>query len=102
MPEELAVLQGLLKSRMGNGGKRDFVQVLRLMENFRKQEVHSAVRDAIRLKVVSFDAVKDLVLCRIDGRPPWLDMELYPYLPRANVTTTSTRDYMTILAESRS
>ena len=102
MPEEFAVLRRLLESRMGKGGKRDFVQVLRLMENFRKQEVHSAVRDAIRLGAVSFDAVKHLVLCRIEGRPPRLDMELYPYLPRANVTTTSTRDYMILLAESRS
>jgi len=102
LPEEFAVLRRLLESRMGQRGKREFVQVLRLMENFRKQEVHSAVRDAIRLGAVSFDAVKHLVLCRIEGRPPRLDMELYPYLPRANVTTTSTRDYMTLLAGSRS
>ena len=72
------------------------------MENSRKQEVHSAVRDALGLGAVSFDAVKHLVLCRIEGRPPRLDMELYPYLPRANVMTTSTRDYMTLLAGSRS
>ena len=102
MPEEFAVLRRLLKSWMGKGGKRDFVQVLRLMENFLKQEVHSAVRDAIRLGAVSFDAVNDLVLSRIDGRPPRLNMELYPYLLRANVTTTSTRDYRTLLAASRS
>ena len=102
LPEEFAVLRRLLESRMGKGGKREFVQVLRLMENFRKQEVHSAVRDALRLGAVSFDAVKHLMLCKIEGRPPRLDMELYPYLPRANVTTTSTRDYMTLLAGSRS
>jgi len=102
LPEEFAVLRRLLESRMGKRGKREFVQVLRLMENFRKQEVHSAVRDALRLGAVSFDAVKHLVLCRIEGRPPRLDMELYPYLPKANVTMTSTRDYMTLLAGSRS
>ena len=75
---------------------------LRLMENFQPEEVHDAVRDAIRLGAVSFDAVKHLVLCRIEGRPPRLDMELYPYLPRTNVATTSTRDYMALLAGSRS
>ena len=78
------------------------VQVPRLMENFQPEEVHDAVRDAIRLGAVSFDAVKHLVLCRIEGRPPRLDMELYPYLPRTNVATTSTRDYMALLAGSRS
>ena len=32
--------------------KREFVQVLRLMENFQPEEVHDAVRDAIRLGAV--------------------------------------------------
>ncbi len=102
LPDEFGVLRRLLESRMGKRGKREFVQVLRLMENFRKQEVYDAVRDALRLGAVSFDAVKHLVLCRIEGRPPKLDLELYPYLPKAIVTTTSTRDYMTLLAGSRS
>jgi len=101
LPEEFGVLRRMLESRMGKRGKREFVQVLRLMENFREEEVHSAIRDALRLGAVSFDAVKHLVLCRIEGRPPRLDLELYPYLPKANVTTTSTRDYMTLLAGSR-
>ena len=74
LPEEFGVLRRLLESRMGKRGKREFVQVLRLMENFRKEEVHDAVRDALRLEAVSFDAVKHLVLCRIEGRPPRLDL----------------------------
>ena len=41
---------------------------------------------------ISFDAVKHLVLSRLEGRPPRLDLELYPYLPRVRVSTTSTRD----------
>ena len=38
---------------------------------------------------MSFDAVKHLLLCRIEKRPPKLDLDIYPYLPRANVATTS-------------
>jgi hypothetical protein len=102
LPEEFGVLRRLLESRMGKRGKREYVQVLRLMENFKQAEVYDAVRDAIRLGAFSFDAVKHLVLCRIEGRPPRLDLELYPYLPKANVATTSTRDYMSLLAGSRS
>ena len=56
------------------------------------------MQDALRLGALSFDAVKHLVLCRLEGRPPRLDLELYPYLPRVRVSTTSTRDYMTLLA----
>ena len=93
LPEEFGTLRRLLESRMGRRGKREFVQVLRLMETFTQQEVQAAVQDALRL-----GAVKHLVLCRLEGRPPRLDLELYPYLPRVRVGTTSARDYMTLLS----
>ena len=83
---------------MGWGGKWEYVQALRLLETFSQQEVHAAIRDAIRLRALSFDVVKHLVLCRLEGRPPRLDLELYPYLPRVRVGATSARDYMTLLS----
>ena len=48
------------------------------------------------LGAISFDAVKHLALCRLEGRPPRLDLELYPFLPK--VSTTSARDYMSLLS----
>jgi hypothetical protein len=45
---------------MGNRGKREFVQVLRLMEVFSEVIVATAALDAIRLSAISFDAVKQL------------------------------------------
>ena len=83
---------------MGRRGKREFVQVLRLLEHLSHQEVYAAVRDAIRLGAISFDAVKHLVLCRLEGRPPRLDLELYPYLPRVRVSATCAWDYMSLLS----
>ena len=83
---------------MGRRGKRELVQVLRLLESFTLEEMHSAVRDAPRLGAISFDAVKHLALCRLEGRPPRLDVELYPYLPRVRANTTSAGDYMTLLS----
>ena len=59
----------------------------------------TGVRDAIARGAIGFDAVKHLVLCRIERRPPRLDMTIYPYLPKANVATTSARSYMDLLAE---
>ena len=85
---------------MGRRGKREFVQVLRLMEEFRREEVCEGVRDALRLGAISFDAVKHLVLCRIEGRPQRLDLELYPYLPKVSVTKTSAGDYMALMSGS--
>ena len=82
---------------MGKRGKREYVQVLRLMEPFRIEDVAAAVRNAIERGAIGFDAVKHLVLCRIERRPPRLDLSIYPYLPRAMVATTSARDYMGLL-----
>ncbi len=102
LPEEYRTLRRLLESRMGRRGKREFVQVLPLLENFSHQEVHHAVQDAVqdalRLGAISFDAVKHLLLCRLEGKPPHLDLDLYPYLPRVTVKTTSATDYMTLLS----
>jgi hypothetical protein len=46
------------------------------------------VRDAIDCGTIGFEAVKHLVLCRLERRPPRLDLTAYPYLLRATVATT--------------
>jgi transposase len=97
LPEEFATLRRLLEARMGKQGKREFVQVLRLMEVFRADEVAAAVRDAIARGAIGFDAVKHLVLSRIERRPPRLDMTVYPYLPQAHVAMTSAKTYLGLL-----
>ncbi len=97
LPEAFANLRRLLEARMGKAGKREYVQVLRLLETFALAEVHGAIRDALRLGAIGYDAVKHLVLCRVERRPPRLDLDLYPYLPRARVTTTSATSYMSLL-----
>jgi len=98
LPEVFATLRRLMEARMGKAGKREYVQVLRLLETFRLAEVEAAIDDALKLGAIGFDAVKHLVLCRIERRPPRLDLELYPYLPRARVSTTSARSYMSLLS----
>jgi hypothetical protein len=82
---------------MGKAGKREYVQVLRLVETFDLEALHGAVKDALRLGAIGYDAVKHLVLCRIERRPPKLDLDVYPYLPRANVTITAAASYMSLL-----
>jgi hypothetical protein len=44
----------------------------------------------------------NLLLCRIEKRPPKLDLDIYPYLPRANVATTSPASYKSLMAEGQS
>src|SRR6185312_14049388 len=102
LPEEFMTLRRLLEARMGKQGKREFVQVLRLIEVFRADEVAAAVRDAIRRGAIGFDAVKHLVLCRIERRPPRLDMTVYPYLPQVHVAMTMAKTYLGLLTGAAS
>ena len=90
-------LRRLLEARLKKHGGREYVQVLRLLETFSSIEVTRAIEDALHLGTISFDAVRHLLLCRIERRPPRLDMENYPHLPMAEVRTTQASDYMALL-----
>ena len=62
LPPEFAHLRRVLEDRMGRKGKREFIQVLRLLETFPQATVATAVSEAIRLGAPGFDAVKQLIL----------------------------------------
>ncbi len=85
---------------------------LRLLETFELGELHLAVKTALRMGAVGFDAIKHRSPwrsdrwhamahpCQVERRPPKLDLDVYPYLPRANVGTTSAASYMCLIAGS--
>jgi len=93
-------LRRLMEARMGNAGRREFIQVLRLMENFHQHQVEQAVAEALRLGAISFDAVKMLLLARLENRPARLDLTFYPYLPAATVGATDPRAYLGLIANA--
>ena len=101
LPPVFGDLRRLLEARMGKAGKREYVQVLRLIESFSLDDVRAAISEALERGVIGFDAVKHLVLCRIEKRPPRLNLLAHPYLPRAEVATTSARSYMGLLKGQR-
>jgi hypothetical protein len=70
---------------------------LRPLKAFGPDDVLAGVREAIARGAIGFDAVKPLMLCRIERRPPRLDLTVYPYLPQAHVATTSARTCMDLL-----
>jgi len=72
--------------------------VLRLLDVFAVDDVAAGVRAALERGAIGFDAVTHLLLCRLERRPPRLDMTVYPYLPHASVAITSARSYLDLLA----
>jgi hypothetical protein len=100
LAESIHRLRRLMEARMRNAGRREFIQVLRLMEDFHQHQVEQAVAEAPRLGAISFDAVKMLLLARLENRPARLDLTFYPYLPAASVGTTDPRAYLGLIANA--
>jgi hypothetical protein len=99
LPPAFQHLRHLLEARMGNRGKREFIQVLRLLEIAAREVVAAAVADAIHLGAIGYDAVRQIVLARIERRPARLDLTAYPYLPGTDVRMTRAADYAALLRE---
>jgi hypothetical protein len=99
LPPAFQHLRQLLEARMGSRGKREFIQVLRLLEVTSQEMVAAAVDDAIHLGAIGFDAVQQIVLARIERRPARLDLTAYPWLPNTTVRTTRAADYAVLVQE---
>ena len=56
------------------------------------------VRDAVKRRLIGFDAVKHLLLARIERRPVPLDLARYPHLPQPFAAATRSADYASLLA----
>ena len=82
---------------MGNRGKREFIQVLRLLEAMSLEVVTAAVSHSIHLGAIGFDAVNLIALARIERRPVRLDLAACPHLPKPVVQTTQAEDYAALM-----
>lgn len=70
--------------------------MLQLFKIFPDSVVRAAVHNALELGAISADAVKHLALCKLERRPPRLDLTEYPHLPTSTVVATNPADYMTL------
>ena len=100
LAEPMHRIRRLMEARSGKEGRREFIQVLRLCERFEQSLVEWAVARALDLGAISFDAVKMIALARLERRPPRLDLQFYPHLPRADVGRTDPRSYMGLLSQT--
>ena len=97
LPETFERLRRLLEARLDKRGRKEYIQVLRLMETFRMAQLELAIKHAIGLGTISFDATKHLILCALESRPAKLDLTLYPYLPQTSIAMTQSRSYLQLL-----
>jgi len=53
LPDAFSTLQRLLEARQGKTGKREYVQVLRLLEHHEQNVLHAAIKDALQMGAIS-------------------------------------------------
>jgi hypothetical protein len=46
-----------MEARVIKAGRREYVQVLRLLESFGMEDLHAAVKNALRMGAIGFDAI---------------------------------------------
>ena len=97
LPSSFGTLRNVFERRDGKAGKREYVRVLRLLETFRLEEVEGAIRDALNLGAARLDAIRHLILCRLDHRPAKLDLLDFPHIPAIAVKSTNAKDYSQLL-----
>ena len=68
------------------------------MGNFPEREVAAALRDAVKRRLIGFDAVKNLLLTHVERWPTRRDLARYPHLPQPFIAATRTADYAFLLA----
>jgi transposase len=80
-----------VKEIAGDGERKPIEEFSRLQSHylFEAKFGRPGIWQALSLRAISFDAVKHLVLCAIEQRPPKLDLENYPHLPVARVALTA-------------
>ena len=54
LPEEFATLRRLVEARIIKAGRREYVQVLRLLETFEMADLHVAIKNAWRMGAIGF------------------------------------------------
>jgi hypothetical protein len=83
LPEEFSELRRQMEGRLGKRGRREYVQVLRLLETFSLTEVTAGVRQTLDLRAIA--SMRSNIWCcapSSSGRRNWIwrTIPIYPLL----------------------
>jgi len=96
LPDVFEKLRQCLEERDGKAGKKEYIQVLRLMETYRIDEVTQGIKGALQCGAISLDSIRHFILYQKDKDTKVLDLSKYPCVPSVTVSTTRLKDYDTL------
>ncbi len=99
LPSCFAQLKRYLETRSGNGGKREYIQVLQLLRDFSTGELKRAIEAAFDYSCVRFEAIRMLIM---SGREPAMEAvrlsdQRLAALPAIRVHSANTACYAALL-----
>ncbi|MFC1856354.1 IS21 family transposase [Thermodesulfobacteriota bacterium] len=99
LPACFDLLKRYLEGMFGNGGKREYIQVLQLLRDFSITELKRAIEKAFDYSCVRFEAIKMILM---SGREPTIEaVRLSDHslaaLPRVRVQSANTGCYAALL-----
>lgn len=91
-------LRRRLEADHGNDGKRDFIQVLLLLERYSTARLEKAIRKALDWGAIRSDAVRQFLFDDPDLRRTTFSLDGREHLKRVNVATTDVSGYDGLLS----
>lgn len=102
LPESFATLRRLLETEPGGLGTREFIRVLRLLENVSLPQLADAVDYALDIGIHDADAIRVIVEHRRETPVPLFSLDGRPHLKLIDVGRTDVAAYQSLLTEELS
>ncbi|WP_166822094.1 IS21 family transposase [Thalassoroseus pseudoceratinae] len=97
LPSCFAILRRRLEGELGSQGRREFIQVLRLLETYSLKTLADALDRALKIGAFTVDAIRLLAECSQEQPAKWFRLDGRPHLqghdvplPKLNVYATLT------------
>lgn len=100
LPKCFDNLRRCLEARNGEGGKREYIQILQLLRDFSMAEVRRAIEKALEYRSVNFESVKMLIMSgRESGfEAVQLSKDKLAGLPKVHIGDVDVSRYQALLA----
>ncbi len=98
LPESFALLRRRLEGEYGGEGTREYIRVLRMLEEHPLAELRRAVEQALRVGAIRRDAIAQFMIPQEEWRATLFNLDGYPHLRGVKVQAPDITEYGELLA----
>ena len=98
LPACFAVLRRRLENQLGSKGTREYIKVLRLLDNASLGQLADAIQQTLTIGALSYDAVRVILQARQEEPVGLFSLDGRPHLKLVNVETPDLGAYRALVA----